>query len=140
VFFFVAINGRSSTEGHQYLDTQRFAGCLLDWCRGGAITEARQGFGATGLHKGAFSRQHSAVSPKTQPKVSPRRRGGAEKGKKDRQTTAEGACATRVSQTLQQMKRDHFLLDSKQKVKYHHLIPIRRRRRLRHCHWDTPGM
>lgn len=72
-------------------------------CRGGAITEAHQGFRATGLHRGAVSLQHSVRKPN--PKVSPRSRGGAEKGKGIARATAEGGCATQVSATLQQMKR-----------------------------------
>ena len=47
-----AINGRSFTKGNQTSTPGASPGVFFIWCRGGAITEACQGFRAAGLHGG----------------------------------------------------------------------------------------
>lgn len=107
------------------LDTRRGgAGCLLF-------------IGAELAQKEALSLQQSAISPESPtPKISPR--SCAQKNKGTAQTTAGGAstppcehrvwrgpglCYTGIVNPTTNETHHHFSLDSKQKVKYHHLIP-----------------
>src|SRR5689334_2314597 len=95
-------------------------GCLFFFVQRRRDTEARQGVRAAGLHEKALSLQHSAVS--------------------QTRAIAGSAVLHGYGPTTTNGRAIHFSIDSKQKVKYHHLMPTRCWRHLWHRDWDTPGM